>query len=104
MGDQCYAKADAKGDAKAGSSLGVPQVALPPRDMDAQPHPRLILSHLLHPQSWDLPEWNGPHVNDPLRIIDKVDDLDSSLALLQRYRNSLRPIHRLSPISSRSSS
>ncbi|KAI8989690.1 hypothetical protein BD414DRAFT_577517 [Trametes punicea] len=59
--------------------------------------PRLTLAHLLHPRDWDLPEWNGPHVEDPERVAEKVDDLDYSVALLKRYRNSLRPIHRLTP-------
>lgn len=22
--------------------------------------PRLTLAHLLHPEDWDLPDWNGP--------------------------------------------
>ncbi|OSD08591.1 hypothetical protein PYCCODRAFT_1429644 [Trametes coccinea BRFM310] len=63
----------------------------------SQQQPRLTLAHLLHPEHWDLPEWNGPHVDDPEGIAQKVDVLDHTVALLKRYRNSLRPIHRLSP-------
>ncbi|KAI0949950.1 hypothetical protein AcW1_006176 [Taiwanofungus camphoratus] len=58
---------------------------------------QLTLSRLLRSPSWDLPEWNGPHSEDPSRLTDKLGDLDTSLALLQRYRNALRPIHRLAP-------
>ncbi|KAI1794612.1 hypothetical protein LXA43DRAFT_883649 [Ganoderma leucocontextum] len=58
---------------------------------------RLTLSHLLNPALWDLPEWNGPHVEDPTNIAAQIDSLDYSVALLKRYRNSLRPIHRLTP-------
>ncbi|KAI0372924.1 hypothetical protein BV20DRAFT_1014134 [Pilatotrama ljubarskyi] len=59
--------------------------------------PSLTLAHLLHPEQWDLPEWNGPHSNDPECVAQKLDVLDHSVALLKRYRNSLRPIHRLTP-------
>ncbi|CCM04718.1 uncharacterized protein FIBRA_06906 [Fibroporia radiculosa] len=55
----------------------------------------LTLSHLLDRPAWDLPERDGPHSEDPFHVADKLTDLDSSLALLQRYRNSLRPIHRI---------
>ncbi|KAI0819535.1 hypothetical protein BC628DRAFT_1413667 [Trametes gibbosa] len=60
-------------------------------------NPRLTLQHLLHPEHWDLPEWNGPHTDDPEGITQKLESLDHSVSLLKRYRNSLRPIHRLSP-------
>ncbi|KAF9819785.1 hypothetical protein IEO21_01876 [Rhodonia placenta] len=56
---------------------------------------RLSLPHLLHPDSWDLPEWNGPRCEDPYGVVEKLGDLDSSIAMLMRYRNSLRPVHRL---------
>ncbi|KAI0780670.1 hypothetical protein BD413DRAFT_8515 [Trametes elegans] len=62
-----------------------------------EPKPRLTLDHLLNPELWDLPVWNGPHNDDPYRIADKLDELDYSVALLKRYRNSVRPVHRLSP-------
>ncbi|KAI0748520.1 hypothetical protein C8Q80DRAFT_744096 [Daedaleopsis nitida] len=69
----------------------------PPEDTEAPSQTRLTLTHLLNPNLWDLPEWNGPHTTDPHNIAEKVDSLDQSVALLKRYRNSLRPIHRLSP-------
>ncbi|KAI0647322.1 hypothetical protein C8Q79DRAFT_620139 [Trametes meyenii] len=58
---------------------------------------RLTLEHLLHPEQWDLPESIGPYVLDPQSLADKLQVLDRSVALLKRYRNSLCPIHRLSP-------
>ncbi|RDX56475.1 hypothetical protein OH76DRAFT_389565 [Lentinus brumalis] len=67
-----------------------------PRADEQQNLARLTLSHLLNPSLWDLPEWNGPHTEDPHNIAEKIDSLDLSVALLKRYRNSLRPIHRLS--------
>ncbi|KAH9945885.1 uncharacterized protein BXZ73DRAFT_86130 [Epithele typhae] len=58
---------------------------------------RLTLNHILSPELWDLPEWNGPHVEDPHNVAEKIESIDTSVALLKRYRNSLRPVHRLSP-------
>ncbi|KAL1944699.1 hypothetical protein VTO73DRAFT_3129 [Trametes versicolor] len=59
--------------------------------------PRLTLGHLLHPEHWELPHWNGPRAHELEGITEKLDVLDHSVALLKRYRNSLRPIHKLSP-------
>ncbi|KAH9843202.1 uncharacterized protein C8Q71DRAFT_699388 [Rhodofomes roseus] len=57
----------------------------------------LSLSHLLDRPAWNLPQWHGPHADELNGVVDKLGDLDFSLALLQRYRNALRPIHRLAP-------
>ncbi|KAI0672960.1 hypothetical protein C8Q78DRAFT_689884 [Trametes maxima] len=62
-----------------------------------QDTPRLTLEHLLHPEQWDLPESIGSHAHDPQNLADKLQVLDRSVALLKRYRNSLCPVHRLSP-------
>ncbi|KAJ8456912.1 hypothetical protein ONZ51_g11843 [Trametes cubensis] len=81
------------------SATATPQASVveSPQMADSQENPRLTLAHLLHPEHWELPEWNGPHLDDVEGLIDKVDGLDHSIALLRRYRNTLRPIHRLSP-------
>ncbi|TBU35711.1 hypothetical protein BD311DRAFT_744458 [Dichomitus squalens] len=84
------------------SALPVVVPLLPAVDEFDQPRQgnsstRLTLSQLLNPALWDLPEWNGPHVEDPNNIAAQVDSIDYSVALLKRYRNSLRPVHRLSP-------
>ncbi|OCH93404.1 hypothetical protein OBBRIDRAFT_749631 [Obba rivulosa] len=58
--------------------------------------PALTLARLLDPSSWALPELLGPYTEDARSLADKLEDFDSSLALLHRYRNAVRPIHRLS--------
>ncbi|KZT71300.1 hypothetical protein DAEQUDRAFT_763902 [Daedalea quercina L-15889] len=57
----------------------------------------LSLSHLLDRPTWNLPQWHGPNADELDGVVDKLGDLDLSLALLQRYRNALSPIHRLAP-------
>ncbi|CAL1705166.1 unnamed protein product [Somion occarium] len=59
----------------------------------------LTLPTLLDPLSWQLPGWNEPLTSHELESHpddSTLDKLDSSLALLSRYRNSLRPFNRLS--------
>ena len=38
----------------------LPCVPLLPQQEDDKSQARLTLSHLLNPDLWDLPEWNGP--------------------------------------------
>ncbi|PSR83088.1 hypothetical protein PHLCEN_2v5892 [Hermanssonia centrifuga] len=57
---------------------------------------RLSLPGLLDPELWDLPGWNGSQL-PAAQSSETLGRLDISLALLARYRNSLRPFYRLSP-------
>ncbi|KAI0072779.1 hypothetical protein K474DRAFT_1775204 [Panus rudis PR-1116 ss-1] len=65
------------------------------------PQAQLTLPDLLNPTSWQLPGWQSPSSpseqssDQPLQA-ETLDRLDASLALLLRYRNSLRPFSRLS--------
>lgn len=54
------------------------------------------LASLLDPRSWNLPGWNDTHPSQRPSL-EAIGQLDLSLALLSRYRNSLQPFHRLSP-------
>ncbi|KAI0705860.1 hypothetical protein BC835DRAFT_1302624 [Cytidiella melzeri] len=57
---------------------------------------RLSLSSLLNPKRWDLPGWDSTTA-PMIPTAETIEQLDLSIALLSRYRNTLRPLHRLSP-------
>ncbi|TCD64154.1 hypothetical protein EIP91_004503 [Steccherinum ochraceum] len=58
---------------------------------------RLTLDSLLEPSSWQLPGLSAEAAPDIPRedVSETLDRLDVSLALLAKYRNSLRPFNRL---------
>ncbi|KAI0345344.1 hypothetical protein BDW22DRAFT_1354256 [Trametopsis cervina] len=82
-----------------------PAVSLPPKqpkDMDAPvDHLTFSMSNLLDPKTWNLPGWDQSNALSTqisaTQTTETIDRLDMSIALLSRYRNSLRPLHRLSP-------
>ncbi|EKM55161.1 uncharacterized protein PHACADRAFT_255586 [Phanerochaete carnosa HHB-10118-sp] len=63
--------------------------------MNAEANSRVSLAGLLDPRTWNLPGWNDSH-SSQRPSSDTIGQLDSSLALLSRYRNTLQPFHRLS--------
>ncbi|KAI0636713.1 hypothetical protein C8Q77DRAFT_1154627 [Trametes polyzona] len=69
----------------------------PAQEANHEESSRLTLAHLLHPERWDLPGRDEQCMSASEDIADKFEILDHSLTLLKRYRNSLRPVHRLSP-------
>jgi len=56
----------------------------------------LSLAALLDVGAWQLPGWNEVSV-PPIQTTETLQQLDLSIALLSRYRNSLRPFSKLSP-------
>ncbi|GJE90749.1 hypothetical protein PsYK624_068930 [Phanerochaete sordida] len=62
---------------------------------DAASDITVSLAGLLDPRSWNLPGWNDTHPTQKPSS-EAIGQLDLSLALLSRYRNSLQPFHRLS--------
>ncbi|KAI0797636.1 hypothetical protein C8Q75DRAFT_739100 [Abortiporus biennis] len=66
--------------------------------MDVDSEGQLTLSALLHPKEWKLPGWNDSNFPPQAKHSNEtLAQLDHSLALLSRYRNSLRPHNRLTP-------
>lgn len=65
---------------------------------DAVKEMTVSLEGLLNPETWSLPGWNTSHVpSSSQHNAETIGQLDLSLALLSRYRNSLQPFYRLSP-------